>query len=76
MKLYKQARKYGARAVSAVVGVAAPVLALAQTDPVTDAITTLGTKVTTYGGALVAFSIIGVGFAIGVKYIKKAPRAS
>ena len=50
-----------------------PLLASAQQagDPFSAAVTTATTNVTTYGAALVGLSAIGVGFMIGMKYVKK-----
>lgn len=45
-------------------------LALAD-DPFTAAVTDATSKVSTYGAALVALAAAGVGFGIGVKYVKK-----
>jgi len=61
-------------AVSAVL--LAPFAAFAQTDPVTAAVTDATTKVTTYATALVGIAAVGVGFMIGIKYIKKIVRAA
>lgn len=46
-------------------------LALAQTDPVTTAMTTASGQITTYATALVGVAVVAVGFMIGIKYIKK-----
>lgn len=64
---------------SAVVALSAalPVFAFAQsTDPFDTAITTATTKVTSYAGALVTLSAVAVVFMIGMKYVKRIPRAS
>ena len=54
-----------------------PGLAMAQsTDPFDTAITSLTTKVTSYGGALVALAAVGVGFFVAIKYVKKITRAA
>jgi hypothetical protein len=45
-------------------------------DPVVEAITDVGTKVTTYASALVTLAVIAVGFMIGIKFIKKAVSAA
>lgn len=50
-------------------------LALAD-DPFTQAVTDVSAKVVTYGGALVGVAAVGVGFAVGIKYVKKIARAS
>lgn len=44
----------------------------AGTDPAGDAITGLGTKITTYGGAIVGLVILSMGFWLGIKYLRKA----
>lgn len=70
------AERNALRAAVAVVG-AVPFLANAQsTDPFDSAVTTITTKVGTYGAALVALSAVGVVFAVAAKYVKKLPRAS
>jgi hypothetical protein len=43
---------------------------------VTAAITSAGTSVATYGAALVGLALVGVGFSVGIKYVKKVPRAA
>jgi len=71
------AQKYGAKVSAAILTAGASVASMAQTtDPFTDAMSTLTTKVTTYGGALVALSAVGVGFFVAMKYVKKIPRAA
>ena len=45
-------------------------------DPFTDAIASATTNVTTYAAALVTLSAVSVVFAIGMKYVKRIPRAS
>lgn len=56
---------------------ALPVAVFAQTtDPGIEAIEAIGTKVSTFGAALVLLSTIGVGFAVAVKYVKKSRGAS
>lgn len=66
------------RARHAAVGAALylPFAVFAQTDPVTTAVTDATTKVTTYATALVGIAAVGVGFMIGIKYIKKIVRAA
>lgn len=54
----------------------APFAVFAQGDPVTAAVTDATTKVTTYATALVGIAAVGVGFMIGIKYIKKIVRAA
>lgn len=89
MKLFTQAKNYGARVVSAAdhayarAGVAATIAlasvgASAQTvtDPFETAMTTATTKVGTYAAALVGLSAVAVVFMIAMKYVKRIPRAS
>jgi hypothetical protein len=67
-------QKLQTRYRNACIGVAcfAPVLAMATpTDPFDGAITTLTTRVTSYGGALVGLAVVGVGFMVAIKYVKK-----
>lgn len=64
------------RHLALVVGTSAPMLALAQTDPFTDAMTDATAKVTTYAGALVGLAAVAVIFMIGVKYVKKITKAA
>lgn len=50
----------------------APVLAFATpSDPFDSAITAATTKVNAYGPALVGLAVVGVGFMIAIKYVKK-----
>ncbi len=67
------------RAGVVVGGVAASAAAMADTATdtlITGAVTAAGTSVSTYGAALVGLTVIGVGFAVGAKYLKKIPRFS
>lgn len=72
------ARKYGAKVAAA--GSAAYLgmgVAFAQaTDPFDTAVATIQTKVEGYGGALVALAAVAVVFLVGIKYVKKIPKAS
>lgn len=43
----------------------------AQGDPAADAISDLGTKVTTYGTAIVGLVVLSIGFFLGIKYLRK-----
>lgn len=71
------AQKYGAKVSAAFLSASCSLAALAQsTDPFDAAMTTLTAKVTTYGGALVVLSAVGVGFFVAIKYVKKIPRAA
>lgn len=56
-------------------GLLASATALAA-DPVADAATDATTKVGTYGALLVGVAAVGVGFSIGIKYVKKIARAA
>lgn len=40
-------------------------------DPVTPAFTDLGTKITTYGAAIVGLVVLSVGIFMGIKYLRK-----
>jgi F0F1-type ATP synthase membrane subunit c/vacuolar-type H+-ATPase subunit K len=42
-----------------------------ETDPFTSTMTSMTTKVAGYGAALVGLAAVGVGFGIGIKYVKK-----
>ena len=75
ISLAERGRQFGYKA-AAVLTCAMPAAVFAQTDPVTEAMTAIGTKVTTYATALVTLAIIGVGFMVGIKYIKKARGAA
>lgn len=55
---------------SAVVATAANAQAAATT-AFTGAITSVSADIATYGGALIAVAVIGVGFMVGMKYVKK-----
>lgn len=58
-------------------GLLASGVALAQeTDPFTTAMTAITTKVGTYGAALVGLSAVAVAFYIGIKFVKKIPKAA
>ena len=50
--------------------------ALARADAFTDAVTEVSTSIGTYGAALVGVAAVGVGFSVGIKYVKKIARAS
>lgn len=71
------AQKYGAKLSAGVLAAGASVGAMAQTtDPFTEAMAQMMTKVATYGGALVGLAAVGVGFFVAMKYVKKIPRAA
>ena len=52
---------------------AGPLVAMASTpaDPFDATVATMTTRVGGYGAALVGLAAVGVGFAIGIKYVKK-----
>lgn len=59
-------------AVSAViVASVAPAMAQAETAAFTAAVTSVTTDIATYGAALVGVAAVGVGFMVGMKYVKK-----
>lgn len=71
------AQKYGAKVSAAILTAGASVAAMAQaTDPFDGAVSTLTSKVTNYGAALVTLSAVGVAFFVAIKYVKKIPRAA
>jgi hypothetical protein len=62
--------------VAAVGLMASAVSFAAVSDPFTSTVTDVSSKVSTYGAALVGVAAVGVGFAVGIKYVKKIVRAS
>ena len=74
----KAAVSRGYLRAGAMVGTAlVAVPAMAQsTDPFEAVIDTTTTKLGVYGAALLGVSAVGIVFAIGIKYIKKIPRAA
>ena len=79
MKLFKQARKYGAQIVTGATGLALSGLAAAQsTGPTTgvEAITALRAEMGNYGPVMFGLAIVAVGVMIGVKWIKRARGAA
>lgn len=58
---------------SAVAAVVASSVANAQaaTAAFTSAVTSVSADIATYGAALVGIAVIGVGFMVGMKYVKK-----
>lgn len=60
----------------AVAAVAMGLSAAAHADPFTDAVTDVTAKIGTYGAALVGVAAVGVGFAVGIKYVKKIARSA
>jgi hypothetical protein len=57
-------------------GLLLPVLAFADGDPFTTAMTDATTKVGTYAAALVGLSAVGVVFGIAIKYVKRIKGAA
>lgn len=89
MMTLNQVKKHGARVVSAVDHAFAKAAVLAVTtlgaasafaqtapDPFDAAMTSATTKVGTYAAALVGLAAVSVVFMIGMKYVKRIPRAS
>lgn len=80
MSFRNNLRHYGLNA--AVMGLlAAPMLSFAQSgDPVDAAValafSTATTKIGTYAAGLIGVAVIGVGVAIGIKYVKKTKGAA
>jgi len=69
----KQAVSNGYAKAGVVVGsitLSAPAFAVGE-DPFDSAVTTLTTKIAAYGAGLAGLAVIGVGFMVGIKYIKK-----
>lgn len=65
-------QNFRARSLAIVAAGALPVLSFAQSvDPFADAVSDITTKVTSYGGALVGLSAVGVVFWVAIKYVKK-----
>lgn len=70
-------RTYARKGTAAVTTALLSAAAFAQTaDPVVTAMTDISGKVSTYAAALVGVAIVGVGFMVGIKYIKKARGAA
>ncbi len=70
-------RTYARKGTAAVTMALVSAASFAQTaDPVIAAMTEISGKVSTYSAGLVALAVVGVGFMVGVKYIKKARGAS
>lgn len=66
-----------ARAVVVVGTLPVALAARAQsTDPFDTAVADVGTKVASYGAALVGVAAASVAFWVAIKYVKKIPRAS
>lgn len=79
MKLFKLARKYGARAVSSVGGLSIGGVVFAQaTDPATalEAVQTLSGTMAGFGPVMFGLAIAAVGILIGVKWIKRSRGAA
>ncbi len=79
MKLFQQARKYGAQVATGAAGLVLSGLAAAQsTDPTTGvgAVTALRTEMGNYGPVMFGLAVVSVGVMIGVKWIKRARGAA
>jgi hypothetical protein len=75
MKVRSMIRDLPLRAAVALTTMA-PVLAMAQaTDPFDTAVTNITAKVQSYGAALVTLAAVSVVFFLGIKYVKKLPKA-
>jgi hypothetical protein len=75
--LRRLARDNAARMSVAVLALPAAMAAHAEAgDPFDAAVSTVTTKVGTYGAALVGVSAAAVVFMVAIKYVKKIPRAS
>lgn len=77
MKLFKQAKKYGPRAVASVTGFVASVSAFAV-DPTTagEALTSLSGSTTAFGPPLFGLAVASSVILIGVAWIKKGRGAA
>lgn len=67
------------KASALVLGLIGSTVAMADTATdaaITGAMTSAGTSVATFGAGLVTLALVGVGFAVGIKYLKKIPRVS
>lgn len=58
-------------AAASVFAVTAANAQAAATTAFTGAITTVSADIATYGAALIGVAVIGVGFMVGMKYVKK-----
>lgn len=75
--LRQMALNNAARAVVVVGTLPVALAARAQsTDPFDTAVADVGTKVASYGAALVGVAAASVAFWVAIKYVKKIPRAS
>lgn len=63
-------------ALTMVVFMAGAASATPPPDPVTEGFTDAGTKVTLYGGAMVALVLIGLLIFLGVKYLRRGVRSA
>ena len=80
IKVNKILASVRARSVAAIAVVGSAVISVAahaQTaDPFDAAVTSLTTKVTGYGVGLFTLAAVSVGFVVGIKYLKKLPKAA
>ena len=79
LKMFKKAISYvNDKSLALAIVLAAPLLASAQAvaDPFDTALTTATTKVGAYAAALVGLAAVSVVFMIGMKYVKRIPRAA
>ena len=73
MKLFKQARKYGAKVVAASAGGLTMGVALATTDPLTDALTSI--DLTAVGAAVAVIVLAVIAISLGFKGADLGKRA-
>lgn len=67
-------KKFFAPASALIAAVIAPVSAFAQTagsSAFTTSVTAVTADIATYGAALIGVAAVGVGFMVGMKYVKK-----
>lgn len=80
IKFNKIVASVRARSVAAVAVVGSAVLSVAahaqSADPFDAAVTSLTTKVSGYGLGMFALAAVSVGFVVGIKYLKKLPKAA
>ena len=69
--MFSNLKQHGAKISAAILTLGVAVAARADGDPFAGALTDITTKVTTYAGGLVTLAVVGVGFMVAVKYVKK-----
>lgn len=74
--MFQKLQGLRARSVAVVAGLSFPLLAMAQTDPFTDALADATAAVGTYAAGLVGLAAVAVVFMIAAKYVKKLVGAS